>query len=72
MPGQRYQDPKIQTRADVKRPFYFIRPYVPKVTSEGIRRKKQSLPIGFCTKSPCARRKPTSSRSWRRLTPASS
>jgi integrase len=48
MPGQRYQDPKIQIRADVKRPFYFIRPYVPRLTSTGIERKKQSIPLGFC------------------------
>lgn len=48
MPGQRYQDPKIQTRADVKRPFYFIRPYVPTVTATGVERKKQSQPLGFC------------------------
>ena len=48
MPGQRYQDPKIQTRADVKRPFYFIRPYVPRFTPSGIERKKHSIPLGFC------------------------
>lgn len=48
MPGQRYQDPKIQTRADVKRPFYFIRPYVPLITPAGIARKKHSIPLGFC------------------------
>lgn len=48
MPGQRYQDPKIQTRVDVKRPFFFIRPYVPRLTSTGIERKKHSIPLGFC------------------------
>lgn len=48
MPGQRYQDPKIQTRSDVSRPFYFIRPYVPRFTGAGIERKKHSIPIGFC------------------------
>jgi integrase len=47
MPGQRYQDPKIQTRGDVKRPFYFIRPYVPHLTTTGIERKKHSIPLGF-------------------------
>jgi integrase len=48
MPGQRYQDPKIQTRADVGRPFYFIRPYVPSFTSTGLERKQKSIPLGFC------------------------
>ena len=48
MPGQRFQDPKIQTRADVNRPFYFIRPYVPKITAAGLERKKQNISLGFC------------------------
>ncbi len=48
MAGQRYQDPKIQTRTDVDRPFYFIRPYVPVITSDRIERKQKSIPIGFC------------------------
>lgn len=48
MPGQRFQDPKVQTREDVKRPFYFIRPYVPHLTATGIERKKHSIPLGFC------------------------
>ncbi len=48
MPGQRHQDPKIQIRSDVSRPFYFIRPYVPIVTANGIDRRKKSIPIGFC------------------------
>jgi hypothetical protein len=48
MPGQRYQDPKIQIRSDVSRPFCFIRPYVPRFTSGGIERKQQSIPLGFC------------------------
>jgi integrase len=48
MPGQRFQDPKVQKREDVKRPFYFIRPYVPHLTATGIERKKHSIPLGFC------------------------
>lgn len=48
MPGQRYQDPKIQTRVDVKKPFYFIRPYVPQLTAGGVERKKHSIPLGYC------------------------
>jgi integrase len=48
MPNQRWQDPKIQTRCDVRRPFYFIRPFVPVVTASGIVRKQKSIPLGFC------------------------
>jgi len=49
MPNQRWQDPKIQIRSDVSRPFYFIRPFVPTVTPEGeIVRKQKSIPLGFC------------------------
>jgi integrase len=48
MRGQRWQDPKIETRKDVGRPFYFIRPFVPVVTPEGIVRKQKSIPLGFC------------------------
>jgi integrase len=48
MPGQRYQDPKVQTRSDVSRPFYFIRPFVPRFTSTGLERKQKSIPLGFC------------------------
>jgi len=45
---QRYQDPKILTRADVKRPFYYILASVPVVTAEGLRRKRQPFHLGFC------------------------
>lgn len=48
MPRQRWQDPKIQTRVDVSRPFYFVRPFVPVVTPGGIVRKQKSIPLGFC------------------------
>jgi hypothetical protein len=48
MRGQRWQDPKIEIRSDVKRPFYFIRPFVPVVTPDGIIRKQKSIPLGFC------------------------
>ena len=40
--------PKIQIRTYVARHFYFIRPYVPEVTSAGLIRKKKSISIGFC------------------------
>jgi Phage integrase, N-terminal SAM-like domain len=48
MRGQRWQDPKIQVRSDVSRPFYFIRPFVPVATAEGIVRRQKSIPLGFC------------------------
>ena len=44
----RHQDPKIEVRRDVKRPFYFIRPYVPIATEQGIQRRQQRIPLGFC------------------------
>jgi integrase len=47
MPGQRYQDPPIEERRDVKRPFYYIRPYIPVVTEQGLERKRTSIQLGF-------------------------
>ncbi len=47
MPGQRYQNPEIETRKDVKRPYYYIRPYVPIITPEGILRKQKPVFLGF-------------------------
>ena len=48
MPGQRYQDPKIQTRADVRRPFFYIQPYVPELTGNGMERVRKNIQLGFC------------------------
>jgi integrase len=48
MPGQRFQDPRILTRTDVKRPFYYILASVPVVTAQGLKRKRQSFQLGFC------------------------
>jgi hypothetical protein len=48
MPGQKYQDPKIETRTDAKKPYYSIRPFVPVVTREGIVRKQKRMHLGFC------------------------
>jgi len=45
---QRYQDPKVLTRADVRRPFYYILASVPVVTSAGLQHKRRSFPLGFC------------------------
>jgi hypothetical protein len=47
MPGQRYQDPAIEVRKDVKRPYYQIRPYVRVITPEGLKRKQKPIALGF-------------------------
>lgn len=44
----RFQDPKILTRTDVSRPFYYILASVPVVTAVGLQRKRRSLQLGFC------------------------
>jgi integrase len=49
MPNQRYQDPSIQIRKDVSRPFYYIRPYVPVITDSGLKRERKSIQLGFCS-----------------------
>jgi len=46
--NQRYQDPKILKRSDVKRPFYYVLASVPVVTAKGLKRKRQSFFLGFC------------------------
>jgi integrase len=48
MPGQRYQDPKIHMRSDVARPFYYIQPYVPELTPNGVKRLRKNIQLGFC------------------------
>jgi len=48
MPNQRFQDPKIQKRTDVPRPYYFIRPYVPLFASDGLVRRQQAMKLGYC------------------------
>ena len=47
MAGQRYQDPAVQERKDVERPFYYIRPYVPVITAKGLVRRKKRIQLGF-------------------------
>jgi len=34
---RKYQNPKLQTRPDVKRPFYFVRVSVPTIRADGRR-----------------------------------
>jgi integrase len=46
--SMRWQDPCIETRKDVSRPYYFIRPTVPIVTDHGIERKQRPVALGFC------------------------
>jgi integrase len=43
----RFQDPAIQLRADCPRPYYYIRPYVPRLTEGGIVRKQEVLRLGW-------------------------
>src|SRR6516165_5191133 len=47
MAGQRYQDPAVQVRTDVEQPFYYIRPYVPVITPDGLVRRKKRIQLGF-------------------------
>lgn len=43
MPGQRYRDPMILIRKDVRWLFYYIQPYVPVLTPAGMVRKRQNV-----------------------------
>jgi hypothetical protein len=40
--------PNQRTREDVSRPFYYLLASVPVVTAEGLKRERQSFPLGFC------------------------
>ncbi len=44
----RFQDPAIEKRADVSHPYYFIRPFVPVFTKDGVQRKQKRLRLGYC------------------------
>lgn len=44
---RKYQNPKLEVRKDVKRPFYFIRVSVPIISPEGRRLQRQSRTLGF-------------------------
>jgi hypothetical protein len=46
-PVTRHQDPKIEKRTDVARPYFFIRPYIPVKTESGIVRKQKRIPLGY-------------------------
>ena len=45
---KRWQDPKIETRADAPRPYYYIRPYVPQAGSAGLQRIQKRIALGYC------------------------
>jgi integrase len=45
--SKRWQDPPIETRSDVPRPYYFIRPYVPRAGSAGLQRKQKRIPLAY-------------------------
>ena len=47
MSRRRYQDPKIETRDDVQRPYYFVRVAIPKMTANGLTMKRVRHPLGF-------------------------
>jgi integrase len=44
---RKFQDPKLEIRNDVKRPFYFIRVSVPIITAEGRSTKRTPQILGF-------------------------
>jgi integrase len=49
---QRYQDPPIEVRTDVKRPFYFIRPRVPYWNKQGkYDRKRTVIQLGLVSQT---------------------
>jgi integrase len=47
---RKYQNPKLEIRSDVKRPYYFVRVTVPKITTEGRRLKREAKILGFVDK----------------------
>lgn len=46
-PMDRYQDPKIELREDVKRPYYQIRPYVKEIGGDGYKRIRKVIRLGY-------------------------
>ena len=55
----RFQDPKIETRRDVTRPFYFVRFYVPVFDEKTgkVVRKRHPEALGFCDEMSIAKAK---------------
>jgi integrase len=49
MPNQRYQDPKVLTRKDVPRPFFYILVSCPVLTDTGeLTHKRKPMRLGYC------------------------
>lgn len=44
---RKYQNPKLEIRRDVKRPYYFIRVPVPRITEGGRQPKREARILGF-------------------------
>jgi integrase len=44
---RKYQNPKLEVRRDVKRPYYFIRVTVPRITETGRQLKREPRILGF-------------------------
>lgn len=44
---RKYQNPNLETRTDVKRPYYFVRVTVPRVTADGVKRAREVRVLGF-------------------------
>lgn len=47
---RKYQNPKLEKRTDVARPFYFIRVSVVKITDQGRKRKREVRFLGYVDK----------------------
>lgn len=45
---RRYQNPKLEKREDVARPYWFVRVSVPMITSDGRKSQRRRRPLGFC------------------------
>lgn len=54
--SKRWQDPAILIRSDVKRPYYFIRPYIPVPGTEGMDRKQRPIRLAFVDEKPSERK----------------
>jgi len=44
----RFQNPKIEVKKGVRRPYYYIRPTIPVVTQNGIQRRQRELKLCYC------------------------
>src|SRR5690242_1427091 len=49
---KKYQNPKLEVRRDVERPYYFVRVSVPILTEAGRRLQRQRRNLGFVDEVP--------------------